>query len=106
MQSSQTSSTSNFSILKVAALLEGTSLLLLLLVAMPMKYAMGIPEAVKIIGPIHGVLFVLFNIVLFTHAMKGHLGFFSTMSGFFASFIPLGTFIYKAKVLKPKSRFA
>ncbi|CAN8140210.1 DUF3817 domain-containing protein [Thiomicrorhabdus sp. 6S2-11] len=90
----------NFSILKIVALLEGTSLLLLLLVAMPMKYMLGVPEAVKIVGPIHGVLFIVFNLVLFSHAIKGHLGFFTTMTGFFASLIPVGTFIFKAKMLK------
>lgn len=96
----------NFSVLKIVALLEGTSLLLLLLVAMPMKYMLGIPEAVKIVGPIHGVLFIFFNLVLFTHAAKGHLGFLTTFTGFIASLIPVGTFIFKAKMLKPQGSIA
>jgi len=85
--------------LRFMALLEGTSLLALLLVAMPLKYMMGIPEAVKIVGPIHGVLFILFNIVLILHLMKGHLTMSKTAIGMIASLIPGGTFVYKAKVL-------
>jgi len=89
----------DFTILHWAALFEGSSLLLLLFVAVPLKYYMGIPEAVKIIGPIHGVLFLTFLVLLFSHASKKDLSLGKTIAGFFASFIPFGTFIFKAKVL-------
>ena len=89
----------DFSILRWAALFEGSSLLLLLFVAMPLKYFAEIPLAVKIIGPIHGVLFLTFLVLLFTHASKRELGLMNTMTGFCASFIPFGTFVFKAKVL-------
>lgn len=87
------------SFVRFMALLEGTSLLLLLFVAMPLKYSYGMPEAVKVMGPIHGVLFILFNFVLFIYAAKGHLSGVKAMSGFFASLIPFGTFYYKWKIL-------
>lgn len=90
----------NFSLLRWSALFEGTSLILLLAVAMPLKYYAGIPEAVKIIGPIHGVLFLAFLVLLFSHTVKGELNLVETLAGFFASFIPFGTFVFKAKVLK------
>jgi integral membrane protein len=90
----------NFSLLRWSALFEGTSLILLLAVAMPLKYYAGIPEAVKIIGPIHGVLFLAFLVLLFSHTVKGELNLVKTLAGFFASFIPFGTFVFKAKVLK------
>ena len=89
----------NFSLLRWSALFEGSSLLLLLGVAMPLKYYADIPEAVKIIGPIHGVLFLTFIVLLLSHAVKGELNILKTLAGFFASFIPFGTFIFKAKVL-------
>lgn len=89
----------NFSLLRWSALFEGSSLLLLLGVAMPLKYYADIPEAVKIIGPIHGVLFLIFIVLLLSHAAKGELNILKTLAGFFASFIPFGTFIFKAKVL-------
>ncbi len=89
----------DFTILRWVALFEGTSLLLLLFVAMPLKYYMGIPEAVKIIGPAHGILFLTFLVLLFSHAGKRDLSLGKTIMGFFASFIPFGTFVFKAKVL-------
>lgn len=89
----------DFKILRLAALFEGSSLLLLLFVAMPLKYYAQIPEAVKIIGPIHGILFLTFLVLLFSHAAKRELGLLKTIAGFFASFIPFGTFIFKAKAL-------
>lgn len=92
----------DFSLLRWSALFEGSSLLLLLGVAVPLKYFADMPEAVKIIGPIHGVLFLTFIVLLFSHAAKGELNFIKTLTGFFASFIPFGTFVYKAKVLNAK----
>jgi len=90
----------DFSLLRWSALFEGSSLLLLLGVAMPLKYYAGIPEAVKIVGPLHGVLFLTFLVLLFSHTLKGELSFVKTLTGFFASFIPFGTFVFKAKALK------
>ena len=91
----------DFSILRWAALFEGSSLLLLLLVAMPLKYYFGIPEAVKIVGPIHGVLFLSFVVLLFSHAVKGELSIVKLLTGFVSSFIPFGSFVFKAKMLTP-----
>lgn len=44
----------------MTALAEGSSFLLLLFVAMPMKYLMGMPRVVTVVGAIHGVLFLLY----------------------------------------------
>ena len=90
----------DFSILRWAALFEGSSLILLLFVAMPLKYYAGIPEAVKIIGPAHGILFLSFIVLLLSHTAKSELSLVKTVTGLIASFIPFGTFIFKAKMLK------
>lgn len=89
----------DFTILRWAALFEGSSLIILLFIAMPLKYYAQIPEAVKIIGPVHGILFLTFVVLLFSHAGKRELSLLKTLMGFVASFIPFGTFIFKAKVL-------
>jgi integral membrane protein len=46
--------------LRLAGLVEAVSFLLLLGVAMPLKYFAGMPGAVKAVGWVHGVLFVVF----------------------------------------------
>ena len=45
---------------RMTALAEGSSFLLLLFVAMPMKYLMGMPKVVTVVGAIHGILFLLY----------------------------------------------
>ncbi|GAB6070926.1 DUF3817 domain-containing protein [Thiomicrorhabdus hydrogeniphila] len=86
--------------LRFMALLEGSSLLILLFIAMPLKYQFGMPEVVSWVGRIHGGLFIVFNIVLFYHVGRGQLSAVKGFLGFLASLIPFGSFYYKAKVLK------
>jgi len=50
--------------LRAIGMTEGVSFLLLLGIAMPLKYAWGLPMAVKVFGWIHGALFMLFCVVL------------------------------------------
>lgn len=45
---------------KVISYLEAISFLLLLFIAMPLKYALDIPEYVRVVGMAHGILFVLY----------------------------------------------
>ena len=51
--------------LRLIGLLEGVSFLVLLGVAMPLKYLAGYPIAVQVVGWIHGALFVAFCAALF-----------------------------------------
>ena len=46
--------------LRVLGLIEGASFLVLLLIAMPLKYLAGMPVAVRYVGMAHGLLFVLY----------------------------------------------
>lgn len=50
--------------LRIISLVEGVSFLLLLGIAMPMKYWWGMPWAVSVVGMAHGVLFLLFCVAL------------------------------------------
>ena len=50
--------------LRKAALIEGTTLILLMFIAVPLKRMMDIPEMVSIIGPIHGVAFLAYIFIL------------------------------------------
>src|SRR6478735_8841621 len=64
MPVAQNSSSNPIAFLRLVALVEAVSFLLLLGVAMPLKYAAGMPMAVKLAGWIHGVLFILFVVAL------------------------------------------
>ena len=90
----------NLKWLKIAALFEGSSLIALLFIAVPFKRLLDMPILVKYIGPIHGGLFIIFIAALIFHYNKGRINGRLAGIGAVASFIPFGTFIYKARLLK------
>ncbi len=78
--------------LRAIAFVEGCSYLLLLGIAMPLKYLAGWPVAVRIAGSLHGALFILFCAAL-AHAMLAAR--WSVARGglvFASSLVPFGTF--------------
>ncbi len=74
--------------------LEGSSFLLLLFIAMPLKYMMGMPEAVKYIGMGHGVLFIAYILILFAAVSKIKMPIWAMPAGVLGSFLPFGPFIF------------
>ena len=83
--------------LRIIALLEGISLLILLGIAMPLKYLAGIPEVVRVVGMAHGVLFILYAVLLIQVAVEKSWSFKKTILSLIASVIPFGTFYADAK---------
>lgn len=80
--------------LKIAALFEGSSLILLLFVGLPFKYLLEMPQGVSVIGRAHGALFVIFIVTLVAHLIMGRINAKKTGVGMLASFIPFGTFVF------------
>ena len=76
--------------LSVMALVEGSSLIALVLLAVPLKYAADWPAGVKIIGPIHGALFIWATIALVVTLSRGQLSPLRSLGVFLASLIPFG----------------
>jgi len=84
--------------LRKAGIAEGISFLVLLCIAMPLKYIFHQPIAVKIFGWIHGILFVSFLFLAWevkTDRNKS-LKWFAT--AFLAAIIPTGTFFFDKKL--------
>lgn len=46
--------------LRVVSFVEASTLLILLLIAMPLKYGFGYPLATRIMGPVHGAAFIAY----------------------------------------------
>ncbi len=74
--------------------LEGISLLILLGIAMPLKYALDMPEAVKVIGWIHGILFIGYVILLAIVSIEQKWPVKRTAAALLASVLPFGTFVF------------
>lgn len=86
--------------LRILAFLEGVSLLLLIGVAVPMKYWMDNPMFVKSFGPIHGALFTLFLFNTLSIGVEQQWKFKETTWKVIAAcFIPFGTFYIDKKIL-------
>ena len=86
--------------LRVVGFLEGMSFLILLGIAMPLKYKFGMPQMVQVVGMAHGVLFILF-IGLSTQATFVYK--WSPMKMvmlWLASLVPFGTFYADYKLLR------
>jgi len=82
------------------AILEGISFLTLLGIAMPLKYLVHLPMPVKINGWIHGLLFIFYIIFLLQVQAKLKWPMKTTLAAFIAAFLPFGTFVLDAKVLR------
>ncbi len=76
--------------------IEGYSFLLLLFVAMPLKYMMGYPSATKIIGMLHGVLFMAFIYQLLSATISTPFSKKEAFVFFIASLVPFGSFYTEA----------
>lgn len=79
--------------LRIISLVEGISFLILLGIAMPMKYAWGMPWAVSVVGMIHGVLFLLFCIALVNAYLFAKWDLKPPFLIFLASIIPFAPFL-------------
>lgn len=88
---------------RLIANIEGWSYIVLLFIAMPLKYVAGLPMAVRIVGMLHGVLFVIFCISLMEMVLRFRWGLFKTILVFLSSLLPFGTF-YMDRQLFGKSK--
>jgi integral membrane protein len=88
---------------RLVALLEGLSFVLLLFVAMPLKYMAGLPLFVKYVGWAHGLLFVLFFMTLAQVYMEHNWSLKKVLWCVVASFIPFGTFVLDYQLLKKET---
>jgi integral membrane protein len=89
--------------LRLIGYAEGISLIVLLCIAMPLKYFAGKPEAVRVIGWIHGFLFVLFVLAAFVVYIKKKWPIKRFIVACLAAFLPLGTFVFDAQLKKEQS---
>lgn len=88
------------SLFRATAALEGLSYILLLFVAMPIKYWLGDEQYVKLLGMPHGILFVAYIIMAFL--IKPYESWANKDFGIIliASIFPFGTFYIDWKYLK------
>lgn len=92
--------------LRIIGISEGISFLVLLLIAMPMKYGMNVPEAVKFTGWIHGLLFIAYVVAVFLSIRAMRWNWFSVLVALGASLLPFGTFVLDKSLKKRQLELA
>ncbi|MED4584687.1 DUF3817 domain-containing protein [Brevibacillus choshinensis] len=83
---------------RVIGIIEGISYLVLLGIAMPLKYFLDMPAAVKIAGSLHGLFFVLYIIALAHVTIKNRWSILKVAGAFIASLLPFGNFVLDARI--------
>jgi integral membrane protein len=83
---------------RIVGFIEGTSFLLLLFIAMPMKYLAGEPMLVQMVGMAHGVLWIAYLAVLLHAFLACQWPFRTLLLGGLASVLPFGPFVFDAKL--------
>jgi integral membrane protein len=86
--------------LRIIAFLEGISFILLLAIAMPLKYYWGLPEAVRIVGMAHGILFLLYIFYVILVRTEYNWSLKTTFLAIIASVLPFGTFVADVKLFR------
>ena len=86
-------------IYRLTAFLEGVSYILLLLIAVPIKYLLNEAFYVKILGMPHGILFILYILFSIIAKIKYNWNFRKFLVISIASLVPFGTFYIDKKYL-------
>ena len=84
--------------LRLVALAEGISYIILLGIAMPLKYIYAMPLAVRIFGMMHGILFIVLVAALFSAQQRYRWKTSFSAQVFIASLVPLGAFWMDVKL--------
>lgn len=91
---------------RLISILEGLSFLILLFIAMPLKYMMDLPLAVTYVGWVHGLLFVVYIYVVFPAAHKLEWNFRKTFFALVVSILPFGPFIFDKNLTREEKELA
>jgi integral membrane protein len=79
--------------LRWAAMAEAVTLLALVFVAVPLKHVAGFDLATRIIGPVHGLTFLMFSWFIVRAWSEGVIDWKAAMRLFIGAMIPFGGFI-------------
>ncbi|ANN71719.1 hypothetical protein BAU08_10590 [Bordetella bronchialis] len=78
--------------IKVVSFAEGATLLLLVAIAVPLKYALGWPDAVQVMGPIHGMAFLCYVWIVARTASESNWRRADAIRAIALAFVPFGAF--------------
>ncbi len=86
--------------LRTIGIIEGYSLLMLLFIAMPIKYGLGEPIVVRIVGSVHGALFVFYVMRLLQIGSELKLSWKTTIVAGISAVLPFGFLLFDSYLTK------
>ena len=89
-------------VLRIASLTEGATLLLLLLVAVPLKRMADLPMAVSIVGPLHGAAFLVYSTLVLQALFTRLISTAEAARLVVAAFIPFGAWMVAGMLRRPR----
>ena len=89
-------------VLRIASLSEGATLLLLLLVAVPLKRMADLPMAVSIVGPLHGAAFLVYSTLVLQALLTRLVSTAEAARLMVAAFIPFGAWMVAGLLRRPR----
>lgn len=96
-------SSSSIDRLRLASILDGISYLILLGIAMPLKYVWEMPLAVRIVGSLHGLLFLALCACLLEALLKKRLSFGWCVFVFLCALFPFAPFLLDRKLKEKRA---
>ena len=92
--------------LRVMGWIEGTSLITLLGMAVPLKRLADTPELVSVVGPIHGLTFIAYIALASSTVFGGGWTAREIVRVLGASIVPFGTFLNERLLRRKQQEFA
>ncbi len=89
--------------LRALALAEGVSLLVLVGIAMPLKHLAGKPEATRIVGLVHGLLFLAYVAALVDAYGTRRIGGREALLALLGSLLPGGAFVFAYRLARSEA---
>jgi len=93
-------------LLRITGLFDGLSLLVLLGIAMPLKYIWGMDNAVTIVGSLHGGIFSLYALAILYAALRIRWNLLWSGAALLAAFVPFGNFVLDWQLKKAQAKYS
>ncbi len=90
-------------VLRIASVIEGVTLLLLFLVAMPLKYMADTPMAVTIVGPLHGAAFLIYTALVLQSFISRLISATEVARLMVVAFVPFGAWMVAGMLSRPRT---
>jgi integral membrane protein len=90
--------------LSISGILEGLSLLVLLFIAVPAKYIWAHEQLVKVVGPIHGGIFLLYVVIAIVATLEYRWKLKTFLLILLASMVPFGFLFVEVRIIRPERK--